>query len=101
MFTGQINHSTSISEEIYFNLMHRNNYSLLDSFKLPKIKLNCEITHHYDIKHFSAANKEMIYFSKRNFFGIFILSKCKYFYLILQFSFLTNTIFWKEKIDGK
>ena len=45
MFAGQINQITSISEEeIYFNLMHRNNYSLLDGVKSPKTKLNSEIT---------------------------------------------------------
>ena len=45
MFAGQINQITFISEEeIYFILTHRNDYSLLDSFKSPKTKLNCEIS---------------------------------------------------------
>ena len=45
MFAGQINQSTSISEEeIYFNLTHRNNYSLKQNKKQKKIPRNNEMT---------------------------------------------------------
>ena len=80
-------YTSTIEEEIYFNLMHWNNYSLLDISKSPKTKLDCKVTQIIIIKkHLSAVNNEKIHFLKRKIFRIFIIRKCKYFDIILVFS---------------
>ena len=77
-------YTSIIEEEIYFNLMHWNNYSLLDKSELPKTKLDCKVTQIIIIKkHLSAVNNEKIHFLKRKISGIFIIRKCKYFDIIL------------------